>query len=249
MAPHLGISVWVFWISTFFGQLSENKSLLCIARTRLTHICTPGIAGVSYIHTTIGTTLDQMTSSSDFNLLSWQNGLGLGGIIVAVLVPVVLRRVYSKDLEQAAEDPADENGPAATRQSISLEPDEDDDPEGRRRGEADSLLPRRQVNTNQDRSGALRPFRLDSPGSSEDEDDEVGLGGDASAAGVASGSRQPDRAWASVGQAGNLDKASKLLGVKVEEPGSGSGFRASQESSQTERDRDAWSGNSPDRVW
>ncbi|ORY86652.1 snare associated Golgi protein-domain-containing protein [Leucosporidium creatinivorum] len=56
VAPHLGISIWTFWISTFFG-----------------------IAGVSYIHTTIGTTLDQMTSSNDFHLISWQNGVGLGG--------------------------------------------------------------------------------------------------------------------------------------------------------------------------
>lgn len=38
-----------------------------------------GIAGVSYIHTQIGTTLDQMTSSADFHLISWQNGVGLGG--------------------------------------------------------------------------------------------------------------------------------------------------------------------------
>lgn len=56
VAPHLGISIYHFWLSTFFG-----------------------IAGVSYIHTTIGTTLDQMTSSEDFHLISWGNGLGLGG--------------------------------------------------------------------------------------------------------------------------------------------------------------------------
>ncbi|KDE07420.1 hypothetical protein MVLG_02287 [Microbotryum lychnidis-dioicae p1A1 Lamole] len=86
VAPHLGISVYKFWISTFFG-----------------------IMGVSYIHVTIGTTLDQMTSSSDFHLISWQNGLGLGGIIVAVLVPVAMKRYYKQDLEQAAVDePAEE---------------------------------------------------------------------------------------------------------------------------------------------
>ncbi|KAM0750510.1 hypothetical protein T439DRAFT_326473 [Meredithblackwellia eburnea MCA 4105] len=81
VAPHLGISVWTFWISTFFG-----------------------IMGVSYIHTEIGTTLDKMTGTSDFHLISIQNGLGLGGIMVAVLVPVFLRRRYKKDIEQAASD-------------------------------------------------------------------------------------------------------------------------------------------------
>ncbi|GAA5939681.1 TVP38/TMEM64 family protein [Sporobolomyces koalae] len=91
VAPHLGISMWTFWISTFLG-----------------------IAGVSYIHTQIGTTLDQMTSTSDFHLISWQNGLGLGGIVLAVLIPVLLRRYYSQDLSEAAEDPA---GPDAPRHS------------------------------------------------------------------------------------------------------------------------------------
>ncbi|GAA5960492.1 hypothetical protein JCM3765_003654 [Sporobolomyces pararoseus] len=91
VAPHLGISMWHFWISTFLG-----------------------IAGVTYIHTQIGTTLDQMTSTSDFHLISWQNGLGLGGIVLAVLIPVLLRRYYSKDLSEAAEDPA---GPDAPRHS------------------------------------------------------------------------------------------------------------------------------------
>ncbi|GAA6044102.1 hypothetical protein JCM8097_008438 [Rhodosporidiobolus ruineniae] len=80
VAPHLQISVWTFWISTFFG-----------------------IAGVSYIHTQIGTTLDQMTSSDDFHLISWQNGLGLGGIILAVLIPVALRRFFASDIADAAE--------------------------------------------------------------------------------------------------------------------------------------------------
>ncbi|GAA5905757.1 TVP38/TMEM64 family protein [Sporobolomyces salmoneus] len=91
VAPHLGISMWHFWISTFLG-----------------------IAGVTYIHTQIGTTLDQMTSTSDFHLISWQNGLGLGGIVLAVLIPVLLRKYYSKDLSEAASDPA---GPDAPRHS------------------------------------------------------------------------------------------------------------------------------------
>lgn len=79
LAPHLGISVWVFWVSTFLG-----------------------IGGVSYIHVTIGTTLDQMASSEDFHIISLKNGIGLGGIIVAVLVPVLLKRYYKKDIDDAA---------------------------------------------------------------------------------------------------------------------------------------------------
>ncbi|GAA5984858.1 hypothetical protein JCM10908_002426 [Rhodotorula pacifica] len=79
VAYHVGISAWKFWLSTFLG-----------------------IAGVSYIHTQIGTTLDQMTSSDDFHLISWQNGLGLGGIIVAVLIPVALRRAFAADIADAA---------------------------------------------------------------------------------------------------------------------------------------------------
>lgn len=79
LAPHLGLSVPVFWISTFLG-----------------------IGGVSYIHVTIGTTLDQMTSSADFHIISWQNGVGLGGICLAVLVPVLVKRHYRKDIDDAA---------------------------------------------------------------------------------------------------------------------------------------------------
>lgn len=116
-----------------------------------------GIAGVSYIHTQIGTTLDQMTSTSDFHLISWQNGLGLGGstltlplsisisrfphtnspspaVILAVLIPVLLRRYYSSDLSEAAEDPQGPDAPRhsydpllAPRASLSL-----DGQEGRR---------------------------------------------------------------------------------------------------------------------
>ncbi|GEM12722.1 SNARE associated Golgi protein, partial [Rhodotorula toruloides] len=55
-APHVGVSVWKFWLSTFLG-----------------------VAGVSYIHTQIGTTLDQMAGSDDLHLVTWQNACGLGG--------------------------------------------------------------------------------------------------------------------------------------------------------------------------
>lgn len=47
LAPHLHISIPLFWISTFLG-----------------------VMGVSFIHVQIGTTLDQMTSPSEFHLIS-----------------------------------------------------------------------------------------------------------------------------------------------------------------------------------
>ncbi|SCV70298.1 BQ2448_1692 [Microbotryum intermedium] len=197
VAPHLGISVYKFWISTFFG-----------------------IMGVSYIHVTIGTTLDQMTSSSDFHLISWQNGLGLGGIIVAVLVPVAMKRYYKKDLEQAAiDEPAEEEvveGAEVRRRSAEW---------SSRRGSATggasesgsagrgqrisslagtagtdgpSILPihydRAEVPTGWNPS-VKKPFSLGDD--DEDGDDDGGSTG----------------AWA--GFEGNMDKASKLLGVTI----------------------------------
>lgn len=80
LAPHLGISIPKFYFSTFIG-----------------------ISGVTYIHTSIGTALDQMTSSDDFHLISLGNCAILAGICVAVLVPVLLRRRFSKELAVAAE--------------------------------------------------------------------------------------------------------------------------------------------------
>ncbi|GAA5961177.1 hypothetical protein JCM10213_001413, partial [Rhodosporidiobolus nylandii] len=93
LAYHMGIDLWTFWISTALG-----------------------IAGVSYIHTQIGTTLDQMTSSEDFHLISWKNGLGLGGIILAVLIPVLLRRYFASDIAAAAA----ENEPGGTEPTEPL---------------------------------------------------------------------------------------------------------------------------------
>ncbi|POY76189.1 hypothetical protein BMF94_0709 [Rhodotorula taiwanensis] len=101
-AYHVGISPWKFWLSTFLG-----------------------IAGVSYIHTTIGTTLDQMTSSADFHLISWQNGLGLGGIIVAVLIPVALRRAFAADIADAADDAQEEPTEPLLHPRTSLSLDSD----------------------------------------------------------------------------------------------------------------------------
>ncbi|KAM0790925.1 hypothetical protein ACM66B_004232 [Microbotryomycetes sp. NB124-2] len=194
VAPHLGISVWHFWISTFFG-----------------------IAGVSYIHTTIGTTLDQMTSSSDFHLISWQNGLGLGGIIVAVLIPVLLRRYFRKDLEEAAQDPVGDDDEArhasahepllpSSTSDIAIRP-----PPGSDRGRRPSG------------PKSERPFTLLSESSDESDDDhdegrtrrQYGSGHDIS-------TRQVERERPlspAIGRGGNVDKASQLLGVQVHSAG------------------------------
>lgn len=81
LAPHLGIGLPLFWFSTFCG-----------------------IFAISVIHTTIGEKLDQMTSPADFKLFTWRNALLLGGVCVAVLIPVVLRKrsaVAQNPLEEA----------------------------------------------------------------------------------------------------------------------------------------------------
>ena len=80
VAPHLGIGVALFWLSCFIG-----------------------IGPVSVIHVTIGSSLDTMTSAADFHLLSLRNVLGLIAVVVAVLIPVGLKRVFKKDLGELGE--------------------------------------------------------------------------------------------------------------------------------------------------
>lgn len=81
LAPHLGIGIGLFWVSTFFG-----------------------IFAVSVIHVTIGEKLDQMTSADDFHLVSVRNFLLLAGVCLAVMIPVFVKRysaVASEGLEEA----------------------------------------------------------------------------------------------------------------------------------------------------
>lgn len=75
LAPHLGIGVPLFWLSCFIG-----------------------ICPISVIHVTIGSSLDTMTSAADFHLISVRNVLGLFAVIVAVLIPVGLKRIFKKDI-------------------------------------------------------------------------------------------------------------------------------------------------------
>lgn len=80
ICPHVGIGIPTFWISTWLG-----------------------ILGVTIIHTTIGSGLDEMTSADDFHLISWRNFFGLAAIVVAVLIPVGLRYVWKKELQSVAQ--------------------------------------------------------------------------------------------------------------------------------------------------
>ncbi|CAL1715966.1 unnamed protein product [Somion occarium] len=80
LCPHLGIGVAPFWTSTWLG-----------------------IFGVSVIHTTIGNSLDDMTSAADFHLISWKNFFLLSAVVVGVMIPVGLRYYFKRELASVAE--------------------------------------------------------------------------------------------------------------------------------------------------
>lgn len=95
VAPHLGIGVGLFWAACFVGEWIRSSVERCADGA--------GIAPVSVIHVTIGSSLDSMTSAEDFHILSLRNILGLSAVIVAVLIPVGLKRVFRKDLGELGE--------------------------------------------------------------------------------------------------------------------------------------------------
>lgn len=101
VAPHLGISVILFWFSCFVG-----------------------IAPISVIHVLIGSSLDTMTSAADFHLLSVRNILGLLAVIVAVLIPVGLKRIFKKDLGdlEEAEAAIEEVAPDSASVEVPADP-------------------------------------------------------------------------------------------------------------------------------
>ena len=80
ICPHVGIGIVPFWISTFLG-----------------------IFGVTVIHTTIGGSLDDMTSPEDFHLISWKNFLGLSAVVVGVMIPVGLRYYFRRQVATVAD--------------------------------------------------------------------------------------------------------------------------------------------------
>lgn len=84
LCPHLAIGVVPFWATTWLG-----------------------IFGVTVIHTTIGGSLDDMTSASDFHLISWKNFFLLSAVVVGALIPVGLRYYFKKELANIASAEAD----------------------------------------------------------------------------------------------------------------------------------------------
>ncbi|KAI9066115.1 hypothetical protein FKP32DRAFT_1610284 [Trametes sanguinea] len=80
VCPHVGIGIVPFWISTFLG-----------------------IFGVTVIHTTIGNSLDDMTSADDFHLISWKNFLMLSAVVVGVMIPVGLRYYFKREIATVAD--------------------------------------------------------------------------------------------------------------------------------------------------
>lgn len=121
VCPHVGIGIVPFWISTWLG-----------------------ILGVSVIHTTIGSGLEEMTSADDFHLISWRNFFGLAAVVVGVMIPVGLRywfrrQVQSVEAEVYDEDDDDERELPSEGQDriIAMGPRV-----GTKRGERQSLLGR-----------------------------------------------------------------------------------------------------------
>ena len=57
-----------------------------------------GIGPVSLLHVTIGSSLDSMTSPHDFHLFSPRNVLAFLGIVSAITIPLIVRRIYRRDL-------------------------------------------------------------------------------------------------------------------------------------------------------
>ncbi|KAF8515389.1 oxalate transporter [Hysterangium stoloniferum] len=104
ICPHVGIGIPIFWMSTWFG-----------------------ILGVTIIHTTIGSGLDEMTSAADFHLISWRNFFGLALIVVAVLIPVGLRFIWKKELRSIAETDAPVPGDEQPVEAPLIDFTEDDE--------------------------------------------------------------------------------------------------------------------------
>ncbi|TCD63759.1 hypothetical protein EIP91_004974 [Steccherinum ochraceum] len=98
LCPHLGIGLVPFWVSTWLG-----------------------IFGVSVIHTTIGGSLDDMTSPSDFHLISWKNFFLLSAIVVGVMIPVGLRYYFKRELASVADVEAEAEAAQAGEEDRILE--------------------------------------------------------------------------------------------------------------------------------
>lgn len=84
LAPHLGVPLGLFWLSTLSGVFCS-----------------------SLIYTAIGEELEQISSTDDFHLFTWRNALMMTVVGLAALLPVILKgRVQApEDDTQAASGP------------------------------------------------------------------------------------------------------------------------------------------------
>lgn len=80
ICPHVGIGLVPFWTSTWLG-----------------------ILGVTVIHTTIGGSLDDMTSAADFHLISWKNFFFLSAVVLGAMIPVGLRYYFKREVASVAD--------------------------------------------------------------------------------------------------------------------------------------------------
>ncbi|KAH9458112.1 hypothetical protein MJO28_005174 [Puccinia striiformis f. sp. tritici] len=105
LAPHVGIRLGVFWLTT------------CL-----------GILPVSLIHTQLGTTLDQMVGPEDLSFLTAKNLTGLALVALGVLVPVLirwhLRKKNSDEINTSITSSTIESRPFSARIGLSLDDDE-----------------------------------------------------------------------------------------------------------------------------
>jgi len=81
ICPHVRIGYLVFVTTTFFGSFP-----------------------LAIIHTTIGAGLESMSSSDEFNLISVKNFLIFFFVVVAALIPVILRRRMHVGLAEVEEE-------------------------------------------------------------------------------------------------------------------------------------------------
>jgi len=108
LAPHVGIRLGVFWLTT------------CL-----------GILPVTLIHTQLGTTLDQMVGPEDLSFLTAKNLTGLALVALGVLVPVLIRWYLRKPHDPPSSPAVTtvQSRPFSARIGLSLQEDEEEEDE------------------------------------------------------------------------------------------------------------------------
>lgn len=103
LAPHVGIPLGMFWLTT------------CL-----------GILPVTLIHTQLGTTLDQMVGPEDLSFMNTKNLTGLGLVAVGVMLPVLIRWYFKNDSQDlTCPSTTVESRPFSARIGLSLDDDEE----------------------------------------------------------------------------------------------------------------------------